>query len=71
MPAVPEYRRSSLELVGGDRIGRPLQKQQLQTQTMTTDQRFNNNQIAGFFFFFFPMAAATSPATTEHSGHSH
>jgi hypothetical protein len=68
--ASPEYRQSSLKLAGEDRIGRPLQKQQLQTQTMTIDQRFNNTKSNRRNFFFL-MAAANFPATTEHSDHNH
>jgi hypothetical protein len=37
--------RVSPELAGEDRTGRPLQKQQQQTQMMNTDQRFNNPNI--------------------------
>jgi hypothetical protein len=68
-----EARRSltevSPELVGEDRTGRPLQKQQQRNQTMTTYHYFNNtksNRRNFFFFFFFLDGFCTTPATLHH-----
>jgi hypothetical protein len=67
----------SPELIGEDRTGRLLQKQQQQIQTMTTNQRFNNTKSNRRKFFFFPWPLQlrrpppSTPATTTEQGNRH